>query len=170
MRRSASPAWSRALSITLLIAVSILDVVDSKKIHIRRQNNNAKIFICKFHYCVRMELATSWQLNHSFYYISDIGFVVFLFCLFFVAGWCAREFCPRGPIFTPLELDEIRLDRLDDIESSLKTSISTLKVHNLWCVRAISLMLFLILYIIFTPRPGQARVPSKEEDSSADRS
>ncbi len=92
--------------------------------------------------------------------------MVFLFCLFFIAGWCAREFCPRGPIFTPLELDEIRLDRLDDIESSLKTSISTLKVRGLLCVRAVFVILVLL---VFWTVAGQARFPSKEENTSADR-
>lgn len=119
----------RAFGTALLIIMSFLETVDSKKVHMRRQNNNSKIFICK-HIDTRC-LSSSVICRLLIFTFVDIGFAVFLFCLFLMAGWCAREFCPRGPIFTPLELDEIRLDRLDDIESTLQTSISTLKVSVL---------------------------------------
>lgn len=40
---------SKAVSACLLVVLALLDLVDSKKIYsMRRQNNNAKIFICKF--------------------------------------------------------------------------------------------------------------------------
>ena len=57
----------------------------------------------------------------------SFGLIVFVILL--IAGYVARELCPRGPIFTSLDLDEIRLDHLDDIESSLKQNINALKVR-----------------------------------------
>jgi len=57
------------------------------------------------------------------------GIIVFVAVL--VLGYFARELCPRGPIFTSIELDEIRIDRLDDIETGLRKDINTLKVYNI---------------------------------------
>ena len=125
--------WYNTLGAILLVAMSLMEDVDAKKMRVMRKvhNNNAKVFICKCRGCPRAK-RNALCINYIVYcYSSDIAFAIFLFGIFLAAGWCAREFCPRGPIFTPLELDEIRLDRLDDIESSLKSSINTLKVSTL---------------------------------------
>jgi hypothetical protein len=47
-----------------------------------------------------------------------------------VVAYIAKQLCPRGPIFNIIELDDIRLDRLDDMEEGLKDDISTLKVRT----------------------------------------
>ena len=71
--------------------------------------------------------------------LTDATFGIIVFVAMLLLGYIARELCPRGPIFTSIELDEIRLDRLDDIESSLKDDINSLKVDFDVCPVLISL-------------------------------
>lgn len=48
--------------------------------------------------------------------------IIVAFCLFM-----CRVFCPNGPEFTALDLDEIRLERLQSIEDRIKQNIRDLK-------------------------------------------
>ena len=94
----------------------------------------------------------------------------------FVLAYIAREVCPRGPIFTSIELDDIRLDRLDDIESSLKNNINNLKVCGLGHFTFVTAIcawvhpnhpnafhFFIMLFVT-----EQAGLPPQEEDTGAD--
>jgi hypothetical protein len=67
-----------------------------------------------------------------------IVITVFVFsCLF-----ACRAFCPNGPEFTALDLDEIRLERLDTIERKIKDNIKLLKVIPFWSYSSPSLLFF----------------------------
>lgn len=52
------------------------------------------------------------------------------FSFFGCAYICKRVF-PDEPLFTPLELDDIRIERETDIESALSSQIDNLKVSSL---------------------------------------
>ena len=52
------------------------------------------------------------------------------FLLISLAMYIVRRTCPDGFNLNPVQLDDIRLDGLDDIESSLRSSIDKLKVDN----------------------------------------
>jgi hypothetical protein len=49
-----------------------------------------------------------------------------------ILRYCARRLFPNGIVFRSLlEMDDIKFDGIDDIESSLKTDIDALKVEIL---------------------------------------
>lgn len=58
----------------------------------------------------------------------DIFLGVGLFIALLILAYILKKICPNGPQFTSLELDEIRIERLDDIESSIVRKIDGLKV------------------------------------------
>jgi hypothetical protein len=48
-----------------------------------------------------------------------------------ILRYCAKRLFPNGIVFRSLlEMDDIKFDGIDDIESSLKTDIATLKVKH----------------------------------------
>jgi len=55
-----------------------------------------------------------------------VSIVVFMSCMFL-----CRQICPNGPVFTALELDEIQLERLNDIEENIERNIRALQVKLL---------------------------------------
>lgn len=58
----------------------------------------------------------------------DVGLAIMLVVIFMCCAWFCRQICPDGPSFSSLDLDEIRLERLDDIEQSMKKQIRELQV------------------------------------------
>jgi hypothetical protein len=54
---------------------------------------------------------------------SIVAFGLILLCLYF-----CKRLCPTGIQFTALEMDEIRLEQLDDIEQGLEENIKNMKV------------------------------------------
>lgn len=49
--------------------------------------------------------------------------IVFLGCMFL-----CRQICPNGPVFTALEIDEIQLERLNEVEEGIERNIRQLQV------------------------------------------
>lgn len=59
---------------------------------------------------------------------------VVLFVIVFIGLYILKQICPEGPRFTAIEIDEIRLERLDDIETNLQKNINALKVNTAYIV------------------------------------
>jgi hypothetical protein len=57
----------------------------------------------------------------------DASSAIFLTAILLGCCYCFKRICPQGPIFTSLELDDIRLERYDDIEQGIEENIKLLK-------------------------------------------
>ena len=62
------------------------------------------------------------------FFIIDIFLAAFLAAIFVCLLYCLKKVCPRVDMYTPLELDEIRLDRAQDREGVLLNKIDSMKV------------------------------------------
>ena len=126
----------------LLVLLLILQVeVEAQR---RGGKNTVKALLCKPEsYAATNGVMSANKIVNSTYIYSDIcmtsfdfltfissdisiGFIVFVVLM--IGAYCARQLCPEGVRFAPLQLDEIRIERLDDIESSLQGNINSLKV------------------------------------------
>lgn len=121
-------AFKRCKLLVLVLMCLAFAMEAKNPIGRRHHNNDTKAFICK---PTTQETRTSCEnkLYSVAIYCSDVSIGLIVFVAILILGYCARELCPRGPIFTSLDLDEIRLDHLDDIESSLQKNINALKVN-----------------------------------------
>jgi hypothetical protein len=52
-----------------------------------------------------------------------VGSIAFVCCCYI----CSR-ICPDGPVFSALEMDQIRVDRVSEVESTLENQIEALQV------------------------------------------
>ena len=53
---------------------------------------------------------------------------IFSFMIISFIYYMIKQICPQGPSFNGIDLDDIRIEELNDIESSLQTSINQLQV------------------------------------------
>mmetsp|Transcript_34815 Transcript_34815/g.75199 ORF Transcript_34815/g.75199 Transcript_34815/m.75199 type:complete len:207 (+) Transcript_34815:34-654(+) len=84
-----------------------------------------RLLICLALQAIVAEAKRKQKPNPKAFFYVTAGIIVFFFLL--LTAYCVRELCPHGTNFSSLELDEIRLDSLDDVESSLQTNINALK-------------------------------------------
>jgi hypothetical protein len=56
-----------------------------------------------------------------------VGLAIGLVFLLFGCVYCCKRLCPQGPTLSSLDLDEIRLERFDDIERSIKQDMRNLQ-------------------------------------------
>lgn len=61
----------------------------------------------------------------------DVFLAMLIAALFFCMCYCLNKICPRVQMYSPLELDEIRLERAADREGILAGKIDKMKVHIL---------------------------------------
>mmetsp|Transcript_22011 Transcript_22011/g.37133 ORF Transcript_22011/g.37133 Transcript_22011/m.37133 type:complete len:92 (-) Transcript_22011:4343-4618(-) len=62
--------------------------------------------------------------------LTYIFLAAFIAVIFFCLLYCLRKICPRVDMYSPLELDEIRLERANDREGKLAMKIDKMKVQS----------------------------------------
>jgi hypothetical protein len=63
--------------------------------------------------------------NHRF---LDVIIAAVLAGAFSLCVYCVKQICPEDSMFTPLELDQIRIERVEDRERSIMGKIDRMKV------------------------------------------
>jgi hypothetical protein len=79
--------------------------------------------------CAYLDEVLSFPFLRSRVYVcTDIFLAIFVGVLFFCVMYCMKKVCPRVDMYSPLELDEIRLERAEDREGILSSKIDKMKV------------------------------------------
>lgn len=60
--------------------------------------------------------------------VADVFLAALLAAVFFCLMYCMQKVCPRVDMYSPLELDEIRLERAQGREGVLAERIDRMKV------------------------------------------